>query len=67
MITQTITIPHTSVHDIYTLLLDGKTHTQLTGDKATIDPRVGGAVSTFGGYATGTISKLIPDTLIALT
>lgn len=67
MIDQTVTIPHSSAKEIYEILINSKKHSNLTGDKAEIDPKVGGHFSAFSGYATGRITKLIPHTLIEQT
>lgn len=67
MITQTIIIPLASAKEIYDVLLDSKKHAKLTGDKAKINPKVGGEFSTFGDYATGKNIILIPNKMIKQT
>jgi activator of HSP90 ATPase len=64
MIEHKIVIPGATANAIYSLLLDSKKHSQLIGDKATIDPVVGGLFSAFSGYADGKTTKLIPNKLI---
>jgi activator of HSP90 ATPase len=48
-------------HAVYEALMDSKLHAEFTGDTAKINRKLGGAFSVFGGYATGTNLKLIPD------
>ncbi len=67
MLTQTIFILHASAKEIYSVLLDSKLHTKLTGDKAVVDPREGGEFRTFGGYASGRTTRLVPNKLIEQT
>ncbi len=64
MLEQTVVIPNATAADIYAVLLDSLKHSQLTGDVATIDPKVNGKFSTFSGYAVGEITKLEPNKLI---
>ncbi len=59
-ISQTIRIK-ASPHDIYEALMDSKTHSEITGDKAEISKVKGGAFSAFSGYATGKNLELTPD------
>lgn len=56
-----------SPHALYEALMDAKQHSAFTGDAATISRKVGGAFSTFGGYATGTNVQLVPDRKIVQT
>jgi activator of HSP90 ATPase len=51
----------TSPQRIYELLLDSKQFTALTGAPAMIDPRPGGAFSTFGKLIEGRNVELIPN------
>lgn len=67
MIDQTIIIPNSTVADIYNVLLDSKKHSDIIGDRAEVDAEVGGAFSAFSGYATGNITKLVPNKLIEQT
>jgi activator of HSP90 ATPase len=46
---------------IYEALLDSKQFAAITGLRAEIDPKVGGAFSTFGGLITGRNVELIPN------
>jgi uncharacterized protein YndB with AHSA1/START domain len=50
-----------SAHRIYELLLDSKQFAALTGAPAEIDPRPGGAFSTFGKLIEGRNVELVPD------
>ena len=67
MIKQTIIIPSSTSKEIYEVLLDSHKHAKLTGDKAKIDPKVGGTFSIFGDYATGENIILISNKLIKQT
>lgn len=67
MLEQSIFIPHATAQAIYAILLDSQKHGELTGGKAAIDPKVGGAFTTYGGYATGRNTKLVPSKLIEQT
>jgi activator of HSP90 ATPase len=51
----------TSPQRIYELLLDSKQFTALTGRPAEIDPRAGGAFSTFGKLIEGRTIELVPN------
>jgi activator of HSP90 ATPase len=67
----TPTSTRTSLHDeitiktspqrIYQILLDSKQFTALTGRPAEIDPRAGGAFSTFGKLIEGRNIELVPN------
>jgi activator of HSP90 ATPase len=67
----TATSRRTSLHDeivvktspqrIYELLLDSRQFTALTGAPAEIDPRAGGAFSTFGKLIEGRNIELVPN------
>jgi activator of HSP90 ATPase len=46
---------------IYDTLLDGKKFAAFTGAPATIDNKVGGAISGFGGMITGINVELVPN------
>ena len=54
-------------HEVYEALLDSAKHSAFTGARATIERRVGGRFSTFGGWATGTILELRKDARIVQT
>ncbi len=49
-----------STEDIYSALLDSKKHGEFTGDKAKIDPKVGGKFSAWDGYILGKTLELEP-------
>jgi activator of HSP90 ATPase len=51
-------------HDVFEALMDAKKHGAFTGDTATINRRVGGTFSVFGGYATGKTLRLEKDKVI---
>ena len=67
MIDQTIIIPNTTAKQVYEALIDSKTHSQIIGDIATIDPVEGGYYSTFSGYSDGQTIKLVPGKSIVQT
>ncbi len=46
---------------IYKAWLSSKEHTAFTGDKAVIDPKVGGHFTAFGDYIEGTNVELKPN------
>ena len=45
---------------VYDALMDGKSFAAFTGAPATIDAKVGGAISGFGGMITGINVELVP-------
>jgi activator of HSP90 ATPase len=51
----------TNPHRFYELLLSSKQFAAFTGMPAKIDPKAGGAFSTFGGLVVGRTVELIPD------
>lgn len=57
------TIP-ASPKEVYEAWLSSKQHTEFTGDKAKIDPKVGGTFTAFGDYISGKNSELKPGVLI---
>ena len=59
-IQQTVTFP-VSPHEIYELLMDSAKHAAFSGESASISREVGGEISAYSGYITGTNLKLIPD------
>ena len=67
MITKTIkqtAIFPAGPHEVYEALMNSKTHSAFTGDKATISRKVGGSIYAYGGYIRGKNIKLVPDKLI---
>jgi activator of HSP90 ATPase len=52
---------HATPQRIYEALLDSKQFAAMTGLPAEIDPKAGGAFSTFGGLITGRNVELIPN------
>jgi activator of HSP90 ATPase len=46
---------------VYDALLDGKQFAAFTGAPATIEAKVGGALSAFGGMITGVTVELVPE------
>jgi len=56
-----------SPHDVYEALMDSEKHSELIDDKAVIERKVGGKLSTFGGYAKGKFIELIQDRRIIHT
>ncbi len=67
MINETIQVQNTNAASVYEALMDAAQHTRLTGAPAQIDARVGGAFSTFDGYATGEFTELAPPRIIEMT
>ncbi|HEY9167323.1 MAG TPA: SRPBCC family protein [Candidatus Kryptonia bacterium] len=57
------TIP-ASPKEVYEAWLSSKQHTEFTGDKAKIDPKVGGKFTAFGDYISGKNTELKPGVLI---
>ena len=56
-----------STEDIYSAWLDSKKHGEFTGDKAKIDPKVGGKFSAWDGYILGKTLELEPFKRIVQT
>ncbi|MBI4426141.1 MAG: SRPBCC domain-containing protein [Candidatus Kerfeldbacteria bacterium] len=54
-------------HQVYELLMDEKQHASFTGGEASISQKVGGAFSTFDGWASGKNVELVPDQKIVQT
>ena len=46
--------------ELYTILIDSKKHSDLTGDVAKISKKVGGKFSVYGGYASGKNLEIVP-------
>ncbi len=67
MIDQTLVIAGASAQELYEALLDSAKHTEIIGDKAVIDPKVGGTFTAFSGYASGTFTELVANSRIAQT
>ena len=65
-IKQNITIK-ASPHEVYETLMDSRKHSQLTGDKAKIDRKVGGKFTVFRNYADGKNLELVQDKKIVQT
>ena len=59
-ITQDILLPG-APHDIFELWMDSEKHASFTNGEAKIDRQVGGAFTTFDGWATGKTLELVPD------
>jgi activator of HSP90 ATPase len=62
-IKQVVSIP-ASPEEVYDALMDEKKHSEFTGAKAKIDPRVGGKFMTWDGYSFGKNLKLVKGKLI---
>jgi uncharacterized protein YndB with AHSA1/START domain len=52
---------------IYAAWMNSDEHTAFTGDKAEVEPFIGGKHSAFSGYAVGTTVELLPGRRIAQT
>ena len=48
-------------HEVYEALMDSRQHARFTQAPAKISRKVGGAISAFGDYITGTNLELVPD------
>jgi len=66
VIRQAVTFKATP-HEVYELLMDSRKHAAFTGAAASISRKVGGSVSAYDGYATGTNLALDPDCGIVQT
>ena len=53
-----------SPHDVYEALMDSGKHSQFTGAAASISRDVGGSITAYDGYISGTNLELIPDAKI---
>lgn len=60
VIRQSVTFRATP-HAVYEALMDSRKHARFTGDQAQISRKVGGAISAYGDYITGTNLELVPD------
>ena len=52
---------HTAPHAVYEALMDSRQHAKFTGSPARMSRKVGGAISAFGDYISGTNLELVPD------
>ena len=52
---------HATPHAVYEALMDSRQHTSFTGSPARMSRKVGGAISAFGDYISGTNLELVPD------
>jgi activator of HSP90 ATPase len=52
---------HAPPHAVYEALMDSRQHARFTGSPARISRKVGGAISAYGGYITGTNLELAQD------
>jgi len=48
-------------HEVYEALMDSRQHARFTQAPAKISRKVGGAISAFGDYISGTNLELVPD------
>jgi len=60
LIRQSVTF-QASPHAVYEALMDSRKHAQFTQAPAKISRKVGGAISAYGDYITGTNLELVPD------
>ncbi len=60
LIRQTVTF-HAPPHAVYEALMDSRKHARFTQSPARISRKVGGAISAYGDYITGTNLELVPD------
>jgi len=60
LIRQSVTLP-AAPHAVYEALMDSRKHARFTGEDASISRKVGGAISAYGGYITGTNLELVRD------
>lgn len=63
---QSIYLP-ASPHDVFEALADEKRHAAFTGQKVTLERKVGGAFSGFGGNVSGKITAIEPDKRLAMS
>ena len=52
---------HAAPHAVYEALMDSRQHASITGSPARMSRKVGGAISAFGDYISGTNLELVPD------
>jgi activator of HSP90 ATPase len=60
LIRQAVTFKATP-HEVYEALMDSRKHAKFSGSDAKLSRKVGGAISAYGGYITGTNLELAPD------
>lgn len=60
LIRQTVTFKATP-HEVYEALMDSRKHAQFTGSAANISRKVGGPITAYDGYISGTNLELVPD------
>lgn len=65
-IKQTVTVDG-NPEEVYAVLMDSKKHSELTGDRATIENKANGKFSTFSGYSFGKNIELDPGKKIVQT
>ena len=65
-IRKTFTVP-AGVRAAFALLTDARTIRAWSGDKAVVQPRIGGTFSMFGGWVTGTVLAYQPGKHLAYT
>lgn len=59
-ITVSCVFPHVTAERLFRAWLDSAAHSTMTGGKAAIDPRPGGAFTAWGGYIQGTTLEVHP-------
>ena len=60
VIRQTVTLK-ASPHDVYEALMDSRKHAKFTRAAAKISRKVGGPISAYDGYISGSTLELVPD------
>lgn len=60
LIRQSVTFK-ASPYEIYEMLMNSRKHARFTGARASISRKVGGKISAYDGYITGTNLELKPD------
>src|SRR5262252_341705 len=61
---QNVRFKNVSSAEVYAFIMDSRKHTSLSGEKAIISRRVGGAFSAWNGHITGFNLALEPNTKI---
>ena len=59
-IRQSVKLP-ASPHEVYLTLTDSKRHSAFTGAKARMPKKLGGSMSAYEGYISGTVHGFFPD------
>ena len=54
----------TTPPEVYAALMDSEKHSAFTELRATISPKVGGLITAYDGFITGSNVKLVPDKII---